>query len=146
MSTRVAGALIGIVFGVVLSWSGMTSPEVIREGLLFQDPYLFLFFAGAMSTAFVGLRILRRRAPRALLTGEPVQWEPSSPSAATSPAACCSASAGASRAPARARSRRSSARASPGASRRRSGSSSGSCCSAACSGARCATEARRPRR
>jgi uncharacterized membrane protein YedE/YeeE len=79
VSTRVAAAIIGVVFGVVLSWSGMTSPEIIRAGLLFQDPYLFLFFAGAMLTALVGLRILRARAPRALLTGEPVGWEPVAP-------------------------------------------------------------------
>jgi uncharacterized membrane protein YedE/YeeE len=79
MSTRVAAGIIGIVFGVVLSWSGMTSPEIIREGLLFADPYLFLFFAGAMLTALVGLRILRVRAPRALLTGEPVRWDPIQP-------------------------------------------------------------------
>ena len=75
MSTRAAAAIIGVVFGVVLSWSGLTSPEIIRAGLLFQDPYLFLVFAGAMLTALVGLRILRVRAPRALLTGERVQWE-----------------------------------------------------------------------
>jgi len=75
MSTRIAAGGIGIVFGVVLSWSGMTSPEIIRAGLLFQDPYLYLFFAGAVLTAVVGLRILRVRAPRALLTGERVQWE-----------------------------------------------------------------------
>ena len=75
MSTRIAAAIIGIVFGIVLSWSGMTSPEVIREGLLFGDPYLFLFFAGAVLTALVGLRILRVRAPRAVLTGERVEWE-----------------------------------------------------------------------
>lgn len=75
MSTRVAAAIIGIVFGAVLSWSGMTSPEIIREGLLFQSSYLFLFFAAAMLTAVAGLAILRRRAPRALLTGERVQWE-----------------------------------------------------------------------
>jgi uncharacterized protein len=74
-STRAAGALIGVVFGVVLSWSGMTSPDVIREGLLFRDSYLFLFFFGAVTTAFAGLWLLRRRAPRALLTGERVQWE-----------------------------------------------------------------------
>jgi uncharacterized protein len=79
MSTRMAGGVIGIVFGVVLSWSGMTSPEIIREGLLFQSPYLFLFFAGAMLTATVGLRILKVRAPRALLTGERVEWEPVKP-------------------------------------------------------------------
>jgi uncharacterized protein len=75
VSTRVAGALIGIVFGVVLSWSGMTSPEVIRQGLLFQSSYLFLFFGAAVTTSFVGLWLLRRRAPRALLTGERVGWE-----------------------------------------------------------------------
>ncbi len=79
MSTRVAGALIGIVFGVVLSWSGMTSPDVIRAGLLFQSAYLFLFFFAAVTTAFIGLRILRKRAPRALLTGERVEWEPVKP-------------------------------------------------------------------
>jgi uncharacterized membrane protein YedE/YeeE len=75
MSTRVAGALIGVVFGIVLSWSGMTSPVIIREGLLFQSSYLFLFFGAAVTTAFVGLRLLKRKAPPALLTGETVQWE-----------------------------------------------------------------------
>jgi uncharacterized membrane protein YedE/YeeE len=79
MSTRVAGALIGVVFGVVLSWSGMTSPEVIRQGLLFQSSYLFLFFFGAVATSFVGLRLLKVKAPPALLTGERVQWEPVRP-------------------------------------------------------------------
>jgi uncharacterized membrane protein YedE/YeeE len=74
-STRVAGALIGVMFGAALSWSGMTSPEIIREGLLLQSSYLFLFFGGAVTTAFAGLWVLRRRAPRALLTGETVAWE-----------------------------------------------------------------------
>lgn len=57
---RLAGLAIGVVFGVVLSWSGMTSPEVIREALLFEDSYLFLFFASAVATAAIGLRLLRR--------------------------------------------------------------------------------------
>lgn len=73
--TRVAGAIVGVVFGVVLSWSGMTSPNVIREGLLFENAYLFLFFGAAVTTAFAGLWLLRRRAPHALLTGERVEWE-----------------------------------------------------------------------
>jgi len=79
MSTRVAGALIGVVFGVILSWSGMTSPEIIRQGLLFQSSYLFLFFFAAVATSFIGLRILKVKAPPALLTGETVQWEPIKP-------------------------------------------------------------------
>jgi uncharacterized membrane protein YedE/YeeE len=57
---KLAGLAIGVVFGVVLSWSGMTSPEVIREALLFEDSYLFLFFASAVLTATIGLRLLRR--------------------------------------------------------------------------------------
>jgi uncharacterized protein len=77
--TRVAGALIGVVFGVVLTWSGLTSPDVIRDGLLFRDAYLFLLFGTAVTTAFAGLWLLRRRAPRALLTGERVAWEPIRP-------------------------------------------------------------------
>jgi uncharacterized membrane protein YedE/YeeE len=52
----------------------MTSPEVLREGLLFRDAYLMLFFASALATAFVGLRVLRLVQARALLTGEPVAW------------------------------------------------------------------------
>ena len=72
MRPRLASALVGLVFGAVLAWSGMASPAVLREGLLLQDPYLYLFFASALGTAFVGLRLLRRRERRALITGEPL--------------------------------------------------------------------------
>jgi uncharacterized membrane protein YedE/YeeE len=73
-STRIAGLGIGLVFGVVLSWSGMTSPEVIREALLFEDSYLFLFFGSAVLVGSAGLALLRRTGARALLTGGPVGW------------------------------------------------------------------------
>jgi uncharacterized protein len=79
VAPRAAGAIIGVVFGIVLTWSGLTDPTVIRDGLLFRDAYLFLFFAGAVTTAFAGLWVLRRRAPRALLTGERVAWQPVAP-------------------------------------------------------------------
>ena len=72
-----AGLAVGIVFGVVLSWSGMTSPDVIRDALLFQDSYLFLFFASAVLTSSVGLRLVRGR--RALITGERVDWKSQRP-------------------------------------------------------------------
>ena len=73
----VAGALIGAVFGVTLTWTGLASPEVIRGGLLFEDSYLYLFFASAVLTSFVGLRLVRGR--RALLTGERVDWKADRP-------------------------------------------------------------------
>jgi uncharacterized protein len=74
MRRVVAGAVIGVVFGVVLSWSGMTSPEVIREALLFQASYLYLFMASAVGTAAAGLWLLRRHERRALLADTPLTW------------------------------------------------------------------------
>lgn len=74
MSKQLTGLLVGAVFGVALSWTGMSSPEVIRSALLFEDAYLFLMFASAVATAFVGLRVLRALHARAVLTGEPVSW------------------------------------------------------------------------
>jgi len=71
--TLAAGALVGMAFGVTLSWTGIISPDVIRSGLLFEDSYLYLFFGAAVLTSFVGLRLVRGR--RALLTGARLDWE-----------------------------------------------------------------------
>jgi uncharacterized protein len=70
----VAGGLIGVVFGIGLAWSGMTSPVVIREALLFQQSYLYLMMASAVATAAAGLWFLRRRPHRALLARTPLTW------------------------------------------------------------------------
>jgi hypothetical protein len=72
MRPRLTALGVGIVFGVVLSWSGMTSPDVIRAALLFEDSYLFLFFASAVATAALGLALLRR-AGRVAWTPEPIE-------------------------------------------------------------------------
>ena len=74
MRTQIAGLGIGVAFGVVLSWSGMTSPEVIRSALLFEEAYLFLFFGSAVLVSTAGLAVLRRTGTRAVLTGAPVAW------------------------------------------------------------------------
>ena len=74
MRAGLAGGLVGVVFGVTLSWTGMSSPEVLREALLLDNAYLYLFFASAVGTSTVGLWLLRRARVRALLTGEPVAW------------------------------------------------------------------------
>ena len=79
MGTRVAGGVVGVVFGVTLSWTGLTSPEVLREGLLLDNAYLYLVFASAVATSTVGLALLRRARVRAVLTGQPVAWSPEPP-------------------------------------------------------------------
>jgi uncharacterized protein len=81
MGRRLAGLGVGVVFGAALSWTGMSSPEVIREALLFQDAYLYLMFASALATAAIGIRLLRARRVRALLTGERIAWSVDRPQA-----------------------------------------------------------------
>jgi uncharacterized protein len=79
VARRAAAAAIGVVFGVTLCWTGMSSPEVLRDGLLFRSAYLFLFFGAAVITAFLGLRVLKARQTRAVLTGERIAWTPLPP-------------------------------------------------------------------
>jgi uncharacterized membrane protein YedE/YeeE len=76
---RLAGLLVGLVFGVTLSWTGMSDPDVIRGALLFEEAYLFLFFASAVLVATAGVHLLRRGRARALLTGERVDWQREAP-------------------------------------------------------------------
>jgi uncharacterized membrane protein YedE/YeeE len=57
---RLAGLLVGLVFGITLSWAGMSAPDVIRDALLFHEGYLFFMFASAVATAAVGQALLRR--------------------------------------------------------------------------------------
>ena len=75
MRTRTPALGVGVVFGVTLSWTGLTSPNVIRDALLFRSAYLYLFFGSALLTAAVGLRLLRARRERALLIDRPVGWQ-----------------------------------------------------------------------
>jgi len=79
VQVKLAAAIVGAVFGITLTWSGLTDPAVIRAGLLFEQSYLFLFFAAALGVAFAGTQILGRLRPRALLTGERVEWTTESP-------------------------------------------------------------------
>jgi uncharacterized membrane protein YedE/YeeE len=76
---KLVSLVVGAIFGAALSWTGMTSPNVIRDALLLRSSYLFLFFGSAVATAFIGLRILRARRSRALLVDKPVRWEPVRP-------------------------------------------------------------------
>jgi uncharacterized membrane protein YedE/YeeE len=72
MRPRIAGVLIGVVFGVTLCWSGMADPAVIRQALLFESAYLYLMFASGVLVAAGGLALLRRRCERAVLTDAPL--------------------------------------------------------------------------
>ena len=50
---------VGLVFGFLLTASGLGDYDTIHDGLLLQDPYIFLMMASAMATAWAGLAVLR---------------------------------------------------------------------------------------
>lgn len=53
----------------------MTDPDAIRRMLLLEDAYFFLVMASSVAVAFVALRVLRRVRLRAVLTGDPIEWQ-----------------------------------------------------------------------
>jgi hypothetical protein len=69
---RTASALLGVAFGFLLSWGQMTNPDVIREMLLLEDAYLYLMMGSCVAVSFVGLRALKARKARSLLTREQI--------------------------------------------------------------------------
>jgi uncharacterized membrane protein YedE/YeeE len=77
MKLRAAAAFFGVLFGFLISWGQFPDPDRIRQMLLLEDPYLYEMMAGAILVGFVGLRLLRRRQARVLLTGEPIGLETS---------------------------------------------------------------------
>ena len=74
MRVRLAALAVGVVFGLVLCWSRMADPDVIRAALLLEESYLYLFFASAVLVAAVGGELVRRSRRRALLADAPVGW------------------------------------------------------------------------
>jgi uncharacterized protein len=74
MTARLAALAVGVVFGLVLCWSRMADPDVIRSALLLEQSYLYLFFASAVLVAAVGGELVRRSRRRALLADAPVGW------------------------------------------------------------------------
>jgi hypothetical protein len=74
LATAVVAALLGAVFGFMLSWGQFMNPDRIRDMLLLEDPYLYEMMFSAMAVGFLGTRLLRRFHARALITGDLVAW------------------------------------------------------------------------
>lgn len=52
---------VGVVFGFLLTGSGLGDYDTIHDGLLLRDPYIFLMMAATVGTAAPGIALLRRR-------------------------------------------------------------------------------------
>lgn len=58
--TRWSALLVGAGFGFLLTASGLGDYWTIHQGLLLENPYMFLMLGSAMAVASVGLALLRR--------------------------------------------------------------------------------------
>jgi uncharacterized membrane protein YedE/YeeE len=50
---------VGAAFGFLLTVSGLGDYDTIHDGLLLENPYIFLMMASAMAVAFAGLALLK---------------------------------------------------------------------------------------
>jgi uncharacterized membrane protein YedE/YeeE len=74
VKTKTVGLLSGVVFGFTLAWARLTDPRVIRDMLLLTEPHVFLIMGSAVAIAAIGMRVLKARSLRCIVTGEPVDW------------------------------------------------------------------------
>jgi hypothetical protein len=57
---RWSALAVGVLFGFLLTASGLGDYDTIHDGLLLRDPYIYLMMASTVGTAAFGLALLRR--------------------------------------------------------------------------------------
>ena len=78
MTRKLSGLIVGLGFGFVISWAGLTDPTVIRDMLLLREAHVFLLMGSAIAVAGVGVRLLRHGRMRSFVTHEAIDWSPTS--------------------------------------------------------------------
>ena len=79
MSIKTVGFAFGAAFGFVLGWARLTDYDVIHEMLLLRHAEVFLLMMSAMTTAGIGVRVLRALQVRTVLDRTPIVWTTQSP-------------------------------------------------------------------
>jgi uncharacterized membrane protein YedE/YeeE len=74
MKPRFIAFPFGLAFGLLLSFGGMTDPEVVRKMLLLKEWDLFLMMGSAMIVGMAGAHLLRAMNARSLAGGEAIAW------------------------------------------------------------------------
>jgi len=81
MKAKLAGLILGVGAGFVVSWARLSDPAIIREMLLLRSPHVFLVMGSAVAVAAIGVRLLRAAGVRAFVTGDPIAWSVEPPRA-----------------------------------------------------------------
>ncbi len=75
MKSNLAGLAVGVVFGVVAAWAHLADPDVIRDMLLLREPHVLLLMGSAVVVAGIGVRLLRAKSARAVVSGDKIGWD-----------------------------------------------------------------------
>jgi uncharacterized membrane protein YedE/YeeE len=75
MRSNLAGLGIGVGFGAIVGWAQLADPDVIRDMLLLRELHVFLLMGSSVLVAAIGVRLLRAKSARALVSGEKVGWD-----------------------------------------------------------------------
>jgi uncharacterized membrane protein YedE/YeeE len=57
---KLSALAVGVVFGFLLTASGLGNYRTIHDGLLLRDPYIYLMMTATVGTAALGQLVLRR--------------------------------------------------------------------------------------
>ena len=74
MKAKLAGLILGVGAGFVVSLARLSDPAIIREMFLLRSPHVFLVMGSAVAIAAVGVRLLRAAGVRAFITGDAIGW------------------------------------------------------------------------
>jgi hypothetical protein len=75
MSSHRSALAVGAVFGVIVAWAQLADPDVIRDMLLLRELHVFLLMGSSALVAAIGVRVLRAKAARALVSSEKIGWD-----------------------------------------------------------------------
>lgn len=76
MRDQFVSLMLGALFGFLLAFAGATTFDLHAQLFLFDNPWLFVVIASAVSTGALGLLLLRRASPHALLTQGSIDFSP----------------------------------------------------------------------
>jgi uncharacterized membrane protein YedE/YeeE len=73
-SQHIVSLLLGVLFGFLLSYAGATNFTLNAQLFLFENNWLLFVMVSALLTGMIGVWLLKKYQPNALLTNKPIDF------------------------------------------------------------------------